>query len=81
MRQIIAEKFGFVTDGKNYNKVPKAGGGNTFDGLSLNGKAKNLKVLERWKSMKDHPLCQKVKSDYELQEYSNQLFGDVLNLK
>jgi hypothetical protein len=80
-RQSIAKKLGFITDGKNYERVPKAGGGSTFEGLSLDGKAENLKVLERWKSMKDHPLYQKIKSDKELHEYSNQLFGDILNLK
>ncbi|MDJ0594193.1 MAG: hypothetical protein QNJ72_30160 [Pleurocapsa sp. MO_226.B13] len=78
-RQSIAEQLGFITDGETYNKVPKQGGGSTFDGLKLDGKAQDLKVLERWQSMMDHPLFQKILQDRELCEYSQQIFGDILH--
>lgn len=76
-RQLIAQKVGFSTDGKVYSRVPKEGGGSTFNGRSMDGQAHNLKVLERWKSVVGHPLYEQVLRDEDLLELSNRLFGEV----
>jgi hypothetical protein len=79
-RQNLARELGFQTSGEAYKKIPVQGGGSTFNGIELDGKAENLKVLERWKDLVNHPLYQKVLSDDELRQYSDHLFGKILKL-
>lgn len=40
------------------DRVSPVGGGSSFDGISLNGAARNMAVLQRWEAMQDDPLFQ-----------------------
>jgi hypothetical protein len=52
--------------------------GSSFGYLSYQGKAKQMKVLERWKDMKDNKYLMDIMNDSEISELSTQLFGKII---
>lgn len=50
-RQRIAEEIGFPFTDAGRDCVPTVCGGSSFDGVSYDGRAGQMKVLDRWKSM------------------------------
>lgn len=73
----IARDLGFQDGGEPYRKVTVMGRGSSFDGRQLNGLAPSMKVMERWKDMKAHPLWQEAVGDVEIQALSDRIFGAV----
>lgn len=73
-RQQIAAAFGFdyVRDG--LDEVTAFGGGSSFSGQQVSGRA--LGVLERWRDLVDEP-AYRAAFDNETIELSNRIFGDV----
>lgn len=67
-RNEIAEELGFVNKDTGVDSVAREGGGSSFSGTSHNGKAKNLKVLERWKQFKSDKTFLAFAQDKEIEE-------------
>jgi hypothetical protein len=63
----------FTDEGKN--EVPKRGSGSSFDKRKFNGKAEQMKVLDRWKTYKNDPEYWKIFEDAELNEIGFRYFG------
>ena len=49
--------------------------GDSFDNMAYNGRATEMKVLERWRQVADEPLYRSLVSDPELFELSTAIFG------
>ncbi|MEL4896323.1 hypothetical protein [Crocosphaera sp. Alani8] len=73
----IAQNLGFESIGEAYNRVATMKG-SSFDGLNLDHKAQEMKVLERWKEFQDNVFWQTIFQDAELVELSNEIFGEVI---
>jgi hypothetical protein len=52
-RKKIAERLNILFTDKGFLEVLPHGGGSTFDGTSFDGRADQMKVLERWKEFED----------------------------
>ncbi len=79
-RQKIAESLELDYKEKSLDKVvgeTGAGGGSSFDMYEYSGKAKNMKVLERWKNMVDNPDYCSLFNDAEVWELSEKIFGVI----
>jgi len=63
------------------NSVAKPGGGSSFDQMDYNGKAQEMDVLNRWKKVIDEPVFKHVLQDQELKEYSDEIFGPIIEEK
>ncbi|MGB3295064.1 MAG: hypothetical protein WBB01_18945 [Phormidesmis sp.] len=74
-RQVIAQKLKLNFSDAGMNEVATQGGGSSFDGQHLNGKAAAMDVLNRWKQFADDPAFQAALSE-EARFYSKQIFGD-----
>jgi hypothetical protein len=51
--------------------------GDSFDGLQYDGRAEDMKVLERWKQFRDDPVYRSLFEDSELVALSQAIFGDL----
>lgn len=71
-RESISEKFDGNIDNEVTNKVPQNGMGSTFDGMSHNGDATKMDVLNRKKMLSDDLLAQSIQMGYV--ELSNKIF-------
>ena len=49
--------------------------GDSFDNLTFDGRATQMKVLERWRQVADEPLYRSLVADPELIELSTTIFG------
>ena len=49
----------------------------TFDGLAYDGRAQEMKVLERWKEYEEDPFFRALFADEELVELSRRVFGEI----
>lgn len=76
-RKQTAEALGFTTDGSPFQWVSRLGAGSSFDGVRLNGRAQNMRVLERWKQCENDPRYQAALSDPELLDLTKRIFGHV----
>ena len=77
-RQNLAEKLGFAFTDKGLNEVSHHGGGSSFDGRSLEGKARNMNVLTRFHQYLDNPDFQAIfEADPELKQLSDEIFGPL----
>jgi hypothetical protein len=55
--------------------VSDFGGGSSFDGQAMLGRAQQMKVGERWKAYADHPLMKDLCGDAQVNELSRRIFG------
>ncbi len=78
-RQQLATKLKLEFTDTGINEVKPQGGGSSFEGLKLNGKANEMKVLDRWKNFVYHPLYREVLNNQELIAYSEKIFGHILD--
>ena len=81
-RQKIAEALELPYSDQNINRVVgaeinQAGAGSSFDKFAYAGKATEMKVLERWKKMKDNPYYCTLFQDPEIWELSTKIFGEL----
>ena len=61
-----------------FKDVPQNCGGSSFDGLEFNGKADEMKVLERWKEYENDEGFMKVLDDYsDIVRMSDQVCGGI----
>lgn len=79
-RKEIAENLGFRWNDDGMHEVAKWGPtvtGGSFDGLDYDGKAGQMKVLERWKKFADDPQYVRLFQDQEVFELSKRIFGEI----
>jgi len=74
----LARQFGVTLDGAPFQDVSSIGGGSSFDGTSMDGRAQEMKVLERWKVCRDDPSYRAIFKDSRLVELSEAIFGRIV---
>ncbi len=78
-RDELGVKLGFVNRDVGLDEVAKWGPttwGDSFDGLRYDGRAREMKVLERWKEYGHDPFLRELLADPELRELSGRIYGD-----
>jgi len=65
-RKKISENMGLRFSDAKLNYVPENGYGSSFDSETMNGKAQQMKVLERWKRLHKSPEVKRLFNDVEL---------------
>lgn len=76
-RKEIAEQIGLTFTDAGRQQVTRCHGGSSFDGLNYDGRAEQMKVLERWRKYEDDPSYQDIFRDPQLLEHSQKLFGEI----
>lgn len=76
-RQQLAEKLAMDFTDAGFDEVMTNGGGSSFDGVALNGKASKMPVLERWKYFAEDPRFQELIKDSNILDYSSKIFGSI----
>lgn len=76
----IAEKLDLDFTDAGFDDVMTNGGGSSFDGIALNGKASEMSVLERWKHFAEDPRFRALIDDERLLDYSTKIFGAIPSL-
>jgi len=76
-RQEIIESCGLVFTDQGINQIPEFGNGSSFTECKYDGKAQEMKVLSRWKLMKNNDQYRRLilKKHPELQEIAANVFG------
>jgi hypothetical protein len=74
----LARQFGIALAGEALLEVPAIGGGSSFDGTRLDGRAQEMKVLERWKLAQNDPAYRAIFKDTRLIELSDAIFGRII---
>jgi len=78
-RDETAYKFlGTESNEDALNVVPRFGGGSSFDGLNYNGKARKMKIMERYKSFIQDEEFNRLALDDKIQEANNKIFKMIL---
>jgi hypothetical protein len=74
-RREIEDRFDLGESDVGLDSLAKIAGPSTFDGYSKQGKAQEMRVLERWKRMRDYPSYLNVFASYpQLADISSELF-------
>lgn len=73
----LANKLGISFTDEGLNNVVSMGTGSSFGGQSFDGKAQEMKVLERWKHFTDDEFYRSIFADDELVALSNEVFGVI----
>ncbi len=60
------------------NRISPKGRGSSFDGMDYQSLAQEMGVLNRWQKIRDTDIFEKLINDDELNELSNEIFGDVI---
>jgi hypothetical protein len=79
-RRTLAIALGLSTGDEGRNQVARWGPnlwGDSFDGLTFDGRATEMKVLERWKNYATDPFFRLLVRDKELIDLSMQIFGPL----
>ncbi|MEZ5583588.1 MAG: hypothetical protein R3F37_13335 [Candidatus Competibacteraceae bacterium] len=79
-RDHLAAEFGFENRDMGVREVAKWGptlSQDSFDGLKYEGRAQEMKVLERWKAYVDDPIYREFMADEELHWLSREIFGEL----
>jgi hypothetical protein len=75
-REELCELYGLKFTDCGFNDVSDNAGGSSFDGVSMNGRGNEMKVLERWKKFKDDPVFNIIlEHNQEILKMSNEIFG------
>ncbi|AFZ34441.1 hypothetical protein Sta7437_0854 [Stanieria cyanosphaera PCC 7437] len=76
-RQEIAKQLDINFTDAGIDNVSGCGGGSSFDGRNLDGKANQMDVNNRWKQLLDHDQYRQLFNHEELIEYSLKIFGHI----
>jgi hypothetical protein len=76
-RQKIAQELGLVFTDAGLDRVVSLGGGSSFDGQSMDGSARKMAVLDRWRHFAEDDRYRALFQDSRLFEYSRQIFGEI----
>ena len=75
-RRRLAEELGLEAVDRGVEEVSTDGGGSSFSGRERQGRASEMKVLERWRVFEDDPHYAAA-FDEETVELSRRIFGDI----
>ncbi|HET6225349.1 MAG TPA: hypothetical protein VFF27_03655 [Bacteroidia bacterium] len=81
-REELAKKLQLSTSDKGLSEVAKWGPntwGDSFDNLTYENRANEMKVFDRWKHYKDDPFFISLFQDAELIELSHKIFGNFID--
>jgi hypothetical protein len=76
----MADRLGLISADQGLTEVAKWGPntwGDSFDNLNFDGRANEMKVLERWRYFVDDPVFKSLFRDSELLSLSDQIFGVI----
>lgn len=77
-RELLRENFGVSPSSDDgISEVPHFGKGSSFDGLSYDGRAQEMEVLDRWKLFVGDPEYLEFFSDPEIYDLSELVFGHI----
>ncbi|NET05472.1 MAG: hypothetical protein F6K16_12315 [Symploca sp. SIO2B6] len=76
-REKIASQLNLDFSDAGINQVKAQGGGSSFEGREFDGKAVQMKVLDRWKVFAEDPRYLKLLDNEEVLEYSKRIFGHI----
>lgn len=76
-RRQLAETLGLEFTDSGVDDVMTNGGGSSFDGTELQGKASEMSVLERWKTFVDDPAFKSLIEDEALLSYATKIFRNL----
>ncbi|NET62178.1 MAG: hypothetical protein F6K47_40545 [Symploca sp. SIO2E6] len=76
-RQQLAGQLKLDFSDAGIDDVSNYGGGSSFDRRELQGQAKKMDVLNRWKYFSDDPSYRKLLDNEELRDYSERIFGHI----
>ena len=76
-RQELANKLNLKFSDVMMNKLTRAGPGSSFDKLKYADDGGKMKVLERWKVMKDYPFYRDIFKNNEIVELGRKIFGEI----
>lgn len=76
-RHELAEKLNIEFTDAGIDKVLSHGGGSSFDGKNLDGKATSMNTSSRWQYFTDNPTYLKLINNQELLDYSYKIFGYI----
>jgi len=81
-REHLAQSwFGHESRERSLNLVPNSGMGSSFDGQAYNGKARKMKVLDRWRRLLKDEYHQKLfRNNPQLLHLTLQIFGEAPGL-
>ena len=75
-RRDLADRLGVPYKGEDWNRTTNEGGGSTFDKKAI-AKADDMKLFERWETVRDDPVYRDLFQDREIIELSEQIFGRI----
>lgn len=76
-RKKIATALNFIFSDQGIDEVSDYGGGSSFDKKYLQGKAEQMKVLNRWQYFSNDMSYRKLLNNKELLKLSEQIFGNI----
>ncbi|EDX84264.1 hypothetical protein S7335_1961 [Synechococcus sp. PCC 7335] len=76
-RRQLAETLGLEFTDSGVDDVMTNGGGSSFDGTNLQGKATEMSVLERWTHFSDDAEFKALIADKSLRDYCTEIFGTI----
>lgn len=76
-RRQLAESLGLEFTDSGVDDVMTNGGGSSFEGTELQGKASDMPVLERWKNFRNDSEFKALVQNDTLFTYSEKIFGEI----
>ena len=76
-RQQLAGELGIAYSESGLGDVAQQAGGSSFDGTEFQGRAQEMKVLERWQAFANDPTFRALCSDPVVHAYSERIFGVI----
>ena len=76
-RRDLAEALRLRFSDAGFDEVPRQGGGSSFEGRQLDGKASKMKTEERWKSLASDPRFIACFRNPRVLKLSEEIFGEI----
>ena len=76
-RQQLAKQLNFTFSDAGINNVKQEGGGSSFDGQLMDGKANQMQTLSRWQHFADNQEYLHLVNNEQLRYYSEKIFGEM----
>ena len=76
-RERLSQKLGLEFSDRGLNDISSVGVNSSFDGVVYQGRAQEMRVLERWKHFENDESFRQFFQDPELLTLSDELFGEI----
>jgi hypothetical protein len=74
-RRELSAELGLEFSDDGLHRIPRAGGGSSFDSYAHQGNAQAMDVLSRWRTVEHQPAFQAVLSDVDVRRLAERIFG------